>query len=270
VEKRFSIVIAALLIISLAMWTYSTRERERSAMQVNTPEGSPAPSAGRPLVPEPTPPPANDVREASPPPAPQQQAVPAVQASSKPVTVARRPTPKQVAAPTPAPAISAIPVKEASVRDPAPDISPPAPSKPAMQSARARLGIVGTGYYTLVYDKTVDRWYECDTPTWDLKGMSCAGLKDFSELLPALAADDSESEKLVSIQRFDGRNVVNYVYLASGPSGAGFYIATLNPTTGRYSSSGEKFSPSNAKKKGVDMKNALSVQFNQAGLVPAP
>jgi hypothetical protein len=100
--------------------------------------------------------------------------------------------------------------------------------------------------------------------------MSCASLKDFSESLPALAADQGDGGKLVSIQRFDGRQVVNYVYLVSGPSGAGFYLATLDAGTGRYTSTGEKFVPVNTKKSGVDMTKALSVQFNQAGLVPRP
>jgi hypothetical protein len=132
------------------------------------------------------------------------------------------------------------------------------------------LGIVGTGYYTLVYESVADTWHECSTPTWDITGMNCAGLKDFSASLPALAIDQGDGGKLVSIQRFDGRQVVNYVYLISGPSGAGFYLATLDAGTGRYISTGEKFVPVNPKKSGVDMKNALSVQFNQAGLVPKP
>jgi hypothetical protein len=131
------------------------------------------------------------------------------------------------------------------------------------------LGIVGTGSYTLVYDKVADTWYECGAPTWDIKGMSCAGLKDFSEMLPTLDADQ-DAGKLVSIQRFDGSRVVNYVYLVSGPSGPGFYLASFDLGTGRYRSTGEKFVPFNPKKSGVDTKNALSVQFNQAGLVPGP
>jgi hypothetical protein len=269
VEKGFSIVIAALIIISIGIWTYSNQS-QRPAAPLKTANVLPVPPADRPVVSEPTPPSPKEVHEAAPKPA----VTEGPRSPSKPAaTEARQPAPKPPAVVVRRPAVPSEPppARQESTPKPEPDTSPPpAPAKSATQPARTRLGIVGTGYYTLVYDKLADTWYECSTPTWDIKGMSCAGLKDFSESLPALALDQGDGGKLVSIQRFDGREVVNYVYLVSGPSGAGFYRATRDAGTGGFISTGEKFVPVNTKKSGVDMTNALSVQFTQAGLVPRP
>jgi hypothetical protein len=82
--------------------------------------------------------------------------------------------------------------------------------------------------------------------------------------------DEHDSGKFVTVQRFDGRQVINYVYRVSGPSGAGFYVAAFDKSTGKYVPTGTKYAPAGDKQGGVDMKNALSVQYNQAGLVVGP
>lgn len=263
-EQRFSVVIAVLVLISLGIWSYNNRvggspmKTEIEKMLPEHPAALPAPTDVPPAPPSPLP------EQSQPQPRPK-----------APVGITRTPTVPKADRPPAKENMSVPQAPPETASHVTPEIRPAvkpdaAPEKPATQPAEARLGIIEQGYYSLVYEASADTWYECQTPTWDSKGVSCVGMKNFTALLPSLEVGQDDDGKSVDIQQFDGGQMVHYVYLTDGPSGAGFYVATLDRSSGKYTSTGKKYIPAPHKKVGVDMKNALSVQVSKAGLVFGP
>ncbi len=87
----------------------------------------------------------------------------------------------------------------------------------------------------LLWDADTDTWMEC---LGDDGLGACVSLDDYTNKLPSLATGGEGDQKFVMISHFDGGPApANYVYLDGAP-GPGFFLAELDPVTGRFESTG--------------------------------
>jgi len=118
--------------------------------------------------------------------------------------------------------------------------------------------------YNLIYNASQTRWENCVNPTWGQSGLSCNSLDDFTALLATLEVGSNDNQKFVNINAWDNSNQTNveYVYLSSGPSGAGFYVATLDQQTGRFVSTGTKYTPSDQDELWANVGGSIYIEYN--------
>jgi hypothetical protein len=120
-------------------------------------------------------------------------------------------------------------------------------------------------FYNLMYDGNVSKWFNCVNPTWDQNGMTCGSLDDFpSIMLATLEVGANDNRKFVNINRWDNNSQTNveYVYLSSGPSGAGFYVATFDQQTGKYTSTGTLYSPNHQEQIWANVGGSIYIEYN--------
>lgn len=123
--------------------------------------------------------------------------------------------------------------------------------------------------FNLVYNAADSKWYNCINPTWGFGGMTCGSQEDFTPLLPSLVVSDGDMRKFVNINRWDQVNnqPVNYLYIVSNPgTGAGnFFVATMDANTGRFTSTGQVYTPSDGDQLWANIGGSIYIEYTGAG-----
>ena len=116
-------------------------------------------------------------------------------------------------------------------------------------------------FYNLVYDATNSKWENCVNPDFSTNPMTCTGgLEDFTNFLPSLEVSANDNRKFVNINRFDGQQDKNYVYVSSNPSG--FYEATFDQQTGKFISNGNLFVPSDKAQLWASVGGSIYIEYD--------
>ena len=123
--------------------------------------------------------------------------------------------------------------------------------------------------YNLVYSSSNSRWDDCVNPSWDQNAMTCESSSDFTALLGSFEVGDNDDRKFVNINGWDPNTQQNfsYVYLSSGPSGAGFYVATMDQSTGKSTSTGTLYSPSDGDPLWANIGGSIYIEYNGTSFV---
>jgi len=124
--------------------------------------------------------------------------------------------------------------------------------------------------FNIRWNSANSRWDACVNPSWGQNGQTCdGGLQDFTDTLPLLEVATENNRKNVNINRMDQQNQqpVNYLYLSSGPSGAGFYLGQMDQQTGRtvLASPATLYVPSDGDDMWVNIGGSIYIEFTGTG-----
>ncbi|NKE69662.1 hypothetical protein [Candidatus Manganitrophus noduliformans] len=114
-------------------------------------------------------------------------------------------------------------------------------------------------------------WYEC-THTFDPDtGFFQQNCASKFTAFDSLIVGENDNRKFVNINQCNGCDQnnppTNYVYLADGPSGAGFYVGTFDSSTGRTTATSTLYTPSDNEFLWVNIGGSIYIMYNGTGWV---
>jgi len=121
----------------------------------------------------------------------------------------------------------------------------------------------------LRFDGTNSNWVDCQNPDFSAIPPTCgtgsATITDFGSLV----IDPNNNRKFIGINRWDNVNNTNidYMYLTSGPSGAGFYEATRDPSNGSLTATATKLTPVDGDQLWVNIGGSIYIEYTGSGWV---
>lgn len=114
-------------------------------------------------------------------------------------------------------------------------------------------------------------WYVC-THTFDPNtGFFQSNCEDKFTAFDSLIVGENDNRKFVNINRCDGCDQnnppTNYVYLADGLSGAGFYVGQFDPNTGRTTATSTLYTPTDNDFLWVNIGGSIYIMYNGSSWV---